>query len=399
MSDGDITPGQIDPITFEVLRNAFMSIVDEMGLMLERVGHSLVVSEGRDFSAAICDADGRMIAEGKDDLPAHVGTLPFTVKGVIDWVGKDDIHEGDIFIMNDAYIGGTHYQDVRTIMPVFRDGKLLAFVQNSAHWSDVGGPVPGSFHAEAESTYGEALYITPLHLVRAGELDEEVLRFILRNVRVPDTTRGDVFAQIASCRTGEARLQSLIDKYGVELILSEMSELIRYSEALLREEFRKLPDGTYSFEDAIDFDLDRRLAVARGVEVDRVLEAVGAVRELDGTPRAGAPPSNGSAPTSPSLIRSTPYLSIRPGGGRRRCGTRRSARTRRPASSRDAHVAQDEAQDLVVEFALAYEEDRRDVERLTVGRRRLGVEAARHGAAGVRPVRRVLNERHELPAR
>ena len=138
MSDSDIRPGQIDPITFEVLRNAFMSVVDEMGLMLERVGHSLVVSEGRDFSAAICDADGRMIAEGKDDLPAHVGTLPFTVKGVIEWVGREAIHEGDIFIMNDAFIGGTHCQDVRTIMPVFRNGELIAFVQNSAHWSDAG---------------------------------------------------------------------------------------------------------------------------------------------------------------------------------------------------------------------------------------------------------------------
>ena len=131
MSDSTIRPGQIDPITFEVLRNAFMSVVDEMGLMLERVGHSLVVSEGRDFSAAICDADGRMIAEGKDDLPAHVGTLPFTVKGVIEWVGREAIHEGDIFIMNDAFIGGTHCQDVRTIMPVFRNGELIAFVQNS----------------------------------------------------------------------------------------------------------------------------------------------------------------------------------------------------------------------------------------------------------------------------
>jgi N-methylhydantoinase B len=131
--------------------------------------------------------------------------------------------------MNDAFIGGTHCQDVRTIMPVFRNGELIAFVQNSAHWSDAGGPVPGSFHAEAASTYGEALYITPIHLVREGELDEEVMRFILRNVRVPDTTQGDVFAQIASCRTGEARLQSLIDKYGVALIKSEMDELIHYS--------------------------------------------------------------------------------------------------------------------------------------------------------------------------
>jgi N-methylhydantoinase B len=285
------TGNRIDPITFEVLRNAFMSVVDEMGLMLERVGHSLVVSEGRDFSAAICDPDGRMIAEGKEDLPAHVGTLPHTVKAVISWVGKDAIHEGDIFIMNDAFLGGTHCQDVRTIMPIFRDGQLVAFVQNSAHWSDAGGPVPGSFHAEAPSTYGEALYIPPIHLVRAGELDDEVLRFILRNVRVPETTQGDVFAQIASCRTGDTRLQALIDKYGVDLISREMEELIHYSEALLREEFRKLPDGTYTFEDAIDFDPmgDRktpvRIRVAITIDGDRATydlsgsdpEAIGAV--------------------------------------------------------------------------------------------------------------------------
>ncbi len=185
--------------------------------------------------------------------------------------------------MNDAFIGGTHCQDVRTIMPVFRDGELIAFVQNSAHWSDAGGPVPGSFHAEAASTYGEALYITPIHLVREGELDDEVMRFILRNVRVPDTTQGDVFAQIASCRTGEARLQSLIDKYGLALIKSEMDELIHYSEALLREEFRKLPDGTYSFEDAIDFDPigDRETPVK--IKVSITIDGDRALYDLSGS--------------------------------------------------------------------------------------------------------------------
>jgi N-methylhydantoinase B len=259
----------IDPITFEVLRNAFMSVVDEMGLMLERVAHSLVVSEGRDFSAAICDGDGRMVAEGKEDLPAHVGTLPYTVKAVISWLGKDTLKEGDIVIMNDAFLGGTHAQDVRTIMPVHRDGEIVAFVQNSAHWSDAGGPVPGSFHAEATSTYGEALSIPPVHLVRQGQLDSEVLRFILRNVRVPETTQGDVLAQMASCRTGEARLQSLIDKYGPELIKAEMAELIRYSEAVLRKEFRDIADGRYSFEDAIDFDPmgDRETPVKIAVDI------------------------------------------------------------------------------------------------------------------------------------
>ena len=110
-STGATRPERIDPITFEVLRNAFESIVDEMGLMLERVAHSLVVSEGRDFSAAICDPDGRLVAEGKDDLPAHVGTLPHTVKAVIEWLGKDRLAEGDIILMNDPFLGGTHAQE------------------------------------------------------------------------------------------------------------------------------------------------------------------------------------------------------------------------------------------------------------------------------------------------
>ena len=261
-------PG-IDPITFEVLRNGFMGIVDEMGMMLERVAHSLVVSEGRDFSTAICDEDGRLVAEGKEDLPAHVGTLPHTVKAVIEWIGKDKLREGDVIIMNDAFLGGTHCQDVRTIMPVYRDGRLVAFTQNSAHWSDLGGPVPGSFHAEAVESYGEALYIPPIHLVREGELDDEVLRFILRNTRVADLNQGDVFAQIAACRTGEARLQEMMGKYGVDVVRGQMVELRRYSEQLLREEFARIPDGTYSFEDAIDFDPmgDRRTPVKIAIDI------------------------------------------------------------------------------------------------------------------------------------
>ena len=260
---------KIDPVTFEVLRNSFMGLVDEMGTMLERVAHSLVVSEGRDFSTAICDADGRLVAEGKEDLPAHVGTLPYTVKAVIAWIGKDKLKEGDIIIMNDAFLGGTHCQDVRTIMPIYRDGELIAFAQNSAHWSDLGGPVPGSFHAEAVESYGEALYIPPIHIVREGELDDEVLRFILRNTRVPELNQGDVFAQIAACRTGEQRLQELIDRYGVDVIQAQMVELRNYSETLLRKEFEAIPDGTYSFEDAIDFDPmgDRKTPIKVAIDI------------------------------------------------------------------------------------------------------------------------------------
>ena len=278
---------RIDPITFEVLRNAFESIVDEMGLMLERVAHSLVVSEGRDFSAAICDPDGRLVAEGKDDLPAHVGTLPDTVKAVIEWLGKDRLAEGDIILMNDPFLGGTHAQDVRAIKPVYSGPELVAFVQNSAHWSDAGGPVPGSFHGEATSTYGEALYIPPIHLVRAGELDDEVMRFILRNVRVPEITQGDFFAQIAACDAGERGMLALIEKYGIQVIEREMDELITYSEALLREEFSLIPDGTYSFDDAIDFDPAGDRVTPIAIKVDITIEGDRATYDLSRERRPG----------------------------------------------------------------------------------------------------------------
>ncbi len=245
---------EIDPVTFEVLRNAFTALVDEMTVVLERTSHSPVVSDGRDFSAALCDRDGRLAAEGRDNLPAHVGTLPHTVRAVLRWIGRERLLPGDVILMNDSYLGGTHAQDVRAIMPVHVGQELIGFVQNSAHWSDAGGPVPGSFHALASSSYGEALCIPPVHIVRQGELDDEVMRLILRNVRVPELTQGDLFAQLAACRTGAERFGELVEEWGVELIEAEMRQLIRYSAELLHAEFAELPDGEYRFEDAIDFD-------------------------------------------------------------------------------------------------------------------------------------------------
>jgi N-methylhydantoinase A/oxoprolinase/acetone carboxylase beta subunit/N-methylhydantoinase B/oxoprolinase/acetone carboxylase alpha subunit len=245
---------KIDPVTFEVLRNAFVAIVDEMGVMLEKVAFSLVVSQGRDFSTSICDARGDLVADGTQDLPAHVGTIPFSTKGVLELIGADRLAPGDVIVMNDAFIGGTHCQDVRAIMPVYYEDELVAFVQSSAHWSDAGGSVPGSFKVDATSPYEEALYITPIHLVRRGILDEDVMRFILRNVRVPEITRGDAVAMIEACRTGDERLQALFRKYGKQLLVDEMLELTRHSELMLRNHFQLLPDGTYSFTDYIDYD-------------------------------------------------------------------------------------------------------------------------------------------------
>jgi N-methylhydantoinase B len=254
MKDGVSVGGEtIDPVTFEVLRRALSSVVDEMAVMLEKVAFSTVVSEGRDFSGAICSPTGDLVAQGEQDLPLIGGTIPFRVKAIIEAIG-DGIDDGDMFLFNDPYLGGTHAQDVSLVMPVFWEGELFAFVQTSAHWPDLGGSMPGSFDSEAESCFEEALMIPPVHLVREGVLDEDILRLILRNLRVPRVVRGDALAMIEACKIGEARVKALLESYGPELLSAEMDAVMDYSERRLREEFAKLPDGVYEWSDAIDSD-------------------------------------------------------------------------------------------------------------------------------------------------
>ena len=156
--------------------------------------------------------------------------------------------------MNDPYLGGTHCQDARTVMPVYWEGALVAFVQCSAHWLDAGGAVPGSWLVDGTTAYEEAFYITPLHLVREGKYDEDVLRLILRNIRMPEITKGDIVAMVEACRTGEARLHALFGTYGQDPMLAQMEELVDHSKELLEAHFRGLPQGTTSFTDYVDFD-------------------------------------------------------------------------------------------------------------------------------------------------
>ena len=262
----------IDKVMFEVLRHSFMSVVDEMSLMIEKVAHSLVVSAGRDFSTAICLPEGALVAEGNIDQPSHVGTLPATVRGTVEWLGLENLRQGDVIIMNDPFIGGSHCQDVRTVKPVFWNDELICFVVNSAHWSDAGGPVPGSFNARVRDSYGEALHISPVHLVRQGEMDKGVLNFILRNIRVPELTRGDIMGQLAAVDLGEQRLHELLERHGRDLIVNQMHDLIVHSEALVRAELAKLPDGVFEFTDYVDFDPlgdpDKPVPVALKLTID-----------------------------------------------------------------------------------------------------------------------------------
>jgi N-methylhydantoinase B len=246
-----------DPILFQVLNSAFASITDEMGALVRRAAFSLVVSEGGDYSGTISDREGNLVASGVTDLAAHLGTIPFTVKGTLEWIGvpaEDYFRPGDVVLVNDPYVGGTHHNDMRAIMPVYMEGRLVAFIQNSMHWTDIGGHVPGTFDPNARASYGEGLAVPPVHIVREGVFVGEMADIILRNIRLAEQARGDLLTMIGAVRLGERRMQELAARYGAETIVSAMAELIDYSEQLLREELRKLPDGAWDVEALMDRD-------------------------------------------------------------------------------------------------------------------------------------------------
>ncbi len=244
----------LDPVTFEVLKNAFASVCNEMSLAMEMSAYSLVISEGADYSGTLYDSDGHLICQGEFDLPAHCGTVPFTVQATLDAVGRENMRPGDIYIMNDPYLGGTHNNDMRTIKPVFHDGEIVGFVANTGHWPDVGGAVPGTLFLKARSAYEEGLRIPPVRIVRGGEMDEALVEVMLANMRVAAERRGDLNAHFASVNAGERRLLELIEKYGAGTVAAAMREYQDYAERLFRAEIAALPDGVYEWDDYIDYD-------------------------------------------------------------------------------------------------------------------------------------------------
>lgn len=245
----------IGPVLLEILRGAFQSVANEMAAAVELAAYSLVITEGRDFSGSLYDSAGFLVAQGDQDLPIHVGSTQHTVQSVISEIRPERIGPGDIFIMNDPYLGGTHVNDVRLVMPCFHEKRLIAFVATTAHWTDVGGMVPGSFCQEGKECYQEGLRIPPIAIVSHGELNRSLLDLIRSNVRLPYESEGDLMAQIAACRAGERRVRELITKYGIDLFVSGMAQLQDHSERVFRALIQQLPDGDYTWEESIDEDL------------------------------------------------------------------------------------------------------------------------------------------------
>lgn len=241
-----------DPVTFEVLKNSFITSVDQMGEQILRTCYSFVIYN-RDFSSALHDAKGECAAQGNQDIAVHVGTLHFTCQDVMR-AFDGDMHEGDVFAINDPYAGGTHFSDVRLIRPIFADGKIIAFSQSNGHWSDVGGSVPGSFDVSARDMFREGLRITPVRLFDQGRFRRDVANLIASNTRDPASIIGDIQAQAQATQVCEREILRLVGKYGRDTVEAGLGAVQDYVERAVRQRIAALPDGEWETQDFIDRD-------------------------------------------------------------------------------------------------------------------------------------------------
>ena len=240
----------VDPITLEVVKNALGSTADEMALIVMRSAYSPVVRDTLDYSTALCDRNGRIVAQGLT-LAVQLGTFPTVMRYVLEELGPG-ARPGDVYLTNDPYgYGGQHLPDLYVIKPVFAGAELAGWAATMAHHSDVGGIAPGSVAVHATEIYQEGLRIPLCKLVDAGVEDEALLRVIAANTRQPIHVLGDLRAQLAACRIGERGLIALLDRYG-PTAHSIMDELQRVAERIMRAELTKLPDGVGTFTDWID---------------------------------------------------------------------------------------------------------------------------------------------------
>ncbi len=242
----------LDPVTFEVLKNAFTNTVDQMAEQILRTCHSFVIF-ARDFSSSLCDVEGNTIMQGSQDIAVHVGTLHYTCKAVIE-AFEGDIHPGDVFAINDPYLGGTHFNDVRIIRPIFVDDEVIAYAQSNGHWADVGGTVPGSFDINAKEHFGEGLRIPPIRIWDKGKYLGDIVRMFASNTRAPDMIIGDLQAQAEATRVAEREILRLVEKYGKPTIMTAFREVQDYVEILTRRRIAEMPDGVWETEDYIDYD-------------------------------------------------------------------------------------------------------------------------------------------------
>jgi len=243
----------VDPITLTVLWKSLISIAEEMGTALRRTAFSEAVREGDDFSAAVFDRHGRMIAQG-NFTPGHLGSMPFAVKNMLAYIPVDQLEPGDTVVTNDAALGAGHFPDFFFMHPVFDDDReLIGYVVNTVHHIDVGGVVPGSQGVHGtKDAFAEGIRILPVKMIRKGRFEEDLLRVIMGNVRLPEKLRGDLRAQANANNVGAARLRAMFAQHGRQAMDDVMNAILDHSEERSRELLRRIPNGTYSFDDKFD---------------------------------------------------------------------------------------------------------------------------------------------------
>lgn len=285
----------VDPLSLQVFANLFSSVAEEMGVTLQRASYSPNIKTRRDFSCAVFDAEGRLLAQAAH-IPVHLGAMPMAMRAVRQ---RMMLYAGDVVILNDPYAGGTHLPDVSLVSAVFdQDGARLGYVMCRAHHADIGGMSPGSMPLSTE-IYQEGVIISPVLLVARGTLNRDLLELLLRNVRTPDERRGDLTAQLAAQRTGEDRVRELAAQYGAEALAVHGEALQCYSETMMRRLIDRIPPGEYSYQDYLEGDGQTPDPIAIRVTIRRQAESTRLEISF-----------SGSAPQQPGSINAVEAVTI-----------------------------------------------------------------------------------------
>ncbi len=261
----------IDPVTLAVLKGRLEQIADEMDATLFRTAFNPIIAEAHDASHGLYDAvTGDTLVQGKSGLPIFVGVMAFAVRATIERASHGELADGDVFIFNDPYDGGTHLSDFKLVRPYFHDGRLFCWLASVGHWHDVGGNVPGNYNPVASESFQEGVHIPPVKLVSAGQINNDIVDILKCNSRQPTSLYGDLNGQINALDLGAKRLGELLGEYGAETVAVALAELRAMAARLMRAHIRDLPDGTYSAEDFLDNDgiADQPLKIALDLTIE-----------------------------------------------------------------------------------------------------------------------------------
>lgn len=294
----------LDPVLLAVIQNGLQQVATEMDLVHEKTSFSPVISEGFDRSNGIYHRDtGEVIAQGDMGLPSFVGVMQFSTQCVIE--RRKDLGPGDIVLLNDPYLGGTHLMDVKMVTPFYYKGQRWCWLSNTGHWPDTGGMVPGGFTSTATEIHQEGLRIPPVKLVRAGVMDDDILQMVLNNIRVPEERIGDIKAQIGALKVGERRLTALLDRYGADVVEQGIVELKARSERQMRAYIESVPDGVYEAVAYCDSDgvVNEKLAIRLKMTVRG--------SDIDFDFRGSSPPCQGPMNCPAALARASVYVGIK----------------------------------------------------------------------------------------